>query len=41
MQLQLDSSMLTRQSRRHYTVVQKVHELFSPIRDLALLILQK
>lgn len=41
MQLQLDSSMLTRRSCRHYTVVQKVHELFSPICDLALLILQK
>lgn len=41
MQLQLDSSMLTRWSCRHYMVVQKVHELFSPIRDLALLILRK
>lgn len=35
MQLQLDRSTLTGWSRRHYTVVQKVHELFSPIRDLA------
>lgn len=41
MQLRLDRSMLIRRSHRHYIAIQKVHELFMPICDLTVLILQK